>query len=48
MEHLDLFWSLMSRKLAGEASDTELQELEAKLAASPELRAMANQVEAVP
>lgn len=47
MEHLDLFWSLMSRKLAGEASDTELQELEAKLAASPELRAMANQVEAV-
>lgn len=45
MEHLDLFWSLMSRKLAGEASEAELQELNAMLAASPELRAAANQVE---
>ena len=47
MEHLDLFWSLMSRKLAGEASEAELQELNAMLAASPELRAAANQVETI-
>jgi ferric-dicitrate binding protein FerR (iron transport regulator) len=47
MEHLDLFWSLISRKLAGEASDAELQELNNLLDASPELRAAARELSAI-
>lgn len=47
MEHLDLFWSLLSRKLAGEASESELQELDTLMEAWPELRDSARQAEAV-
>ncbi|MBN8663710.1 MAG: DUF4974 domain-containing protein [Chitinophagales bacterium] len=47
MEHLDLFWSLLSRKLAGEASESELQELNALMEVWPELRDSARQAEAV-
>lgn len=45
MEHLDLFWLLMSRKLVNEASDAELQELDTLLEASPELRNVASHME---